>query len=77
MENDVILDASVELRVVLGQTSMIVKDILGLGDGSIVELDKYANEPVEIYVNNVLFAKGEVVSVDDNFGVRITEVVKK
>lgn len=69
-----IYDAEVEIRVVLGQTGMEVKDILRLGEGSIVELNKYHNEPVDIYVNNILYAKGEVVSVDDNFGVRITQI---
>lgn len=62
------------MRVVLGKTTMFIKDILSLADGSIVTLDKYHNEPVEIYIGNVLFARGQVVSIDDNYGVKITEI---
>ena len=71
-----IYDTEIELRVVIGQTRMEIKDVLKLSEGSIVELEKYHNEPVDIYVNNILYAKGRVVSVDDNFGVRITHIVR-
>lgn len=68
---DVVLDVSIEL----GRASMTIKDILSLGVGSVVELDKMVGDPVDILVNNKLIAKGEVVVVDENFGVRITSVV--
>ena len=68
---DVVLDVSIEL----GRTTMSVKDILALGVGSVVELDKMVGDPVDILVNNKLIAKGEVVVVDENFGVRITSIV--
>lgn len=68
---DVVLDVSIEL----GRASMTIKDILALGVGSVVELDKMVGDPVDILVNNKLIAKGEVVVVDENFGVRITSVV--
>lgn len=76
MDNlELIKDTKVEIRVVLGKTKMQVKDVLRLGDGSLIPLDKYYGEPIEIYIGNKLFAKGSVVSVDDNYGVRITEVL--
>jgi flagellar motor switch protein FliN/FliY len=56
---------------------MPIKEILDLGPGSIVELDKLAGEPVDILVNNKLIAKGEVVVIDESFGVRITDIVSK
>jgi flagellar motor switch protein FliN/FliY len=59
----------------LGKTSLPVKDILSLGEGSILELDKLAGEPVDIKANGVLIAKGEVVVIDENFGVRVTEIM--
>ncbi|HPY02630.1 MAG TPA: flagellar motor switch protein FliN, partial [Spirochaetota bacterium] len=63
------------LTVELGRTKQYVKDILGLGEGSIIELDKLAGEPVDLLVNNKLIAKGEVVVIDENFGVRVTDIV--
>ena len=68
---DVVLDVSIEL----GRASMTIKEILALGVGSVVELDKMVGDPVDILVNDKLIAKGEVVVVDENFGVRITSVV--
>jgi flagellar motor switch protein FliN/FliY len=56
---------------------MTVSDVLGLGPGSVVELDRLAGEPVDILVNDRLIARGEVVVVDENFGVRIVEVVRR
>ncbi|MBU1077591.1 MAG: FliM/FliN family flagellar motor switch protein, partial [Spirochaetes bacterium] len=53
----------------------LVKEILGLGEGSIIELDKLAGEPVDLLVNNKLIAKGEVVVIDENFGVRVTDII--
>lgn len=72
---DLILDVPLEISVVLGRTQKSIKDILNLGTGSLVELDKLAEEPVEILVNGKRVAYGEVVVVDENFGVRITNIV--
>jgi len=72
---DLILDVPLEISVVLGRTKKNIKDILSLGTGSLIELDKLAEEPVEILVNGKKVAYGEVVVVDENFGVRITSIV--
>lgn len=72
---DLILGISLEVKVELGRTHMKVKDILELGSGSVIELDKLAGEPVELFVNDHLFAKGEVIVIDENFGIRITDIV--
>jgi len=70
-----LMDVSMELTVELGRTKWQIKDILGMGEGTIIELDKLAGEPVDILVNHNLIAKGEVVVIDENFGVRVTEIV--
>jgi len=70
-----ILDVPMTLTVELGRTTQLVQEILGLGEGSIIELDKLAGEPVDILVNGKLIAKGEVVVIDENFGVRVTDIV--
>lgn len=72
---ELILDVQMQVAVELGRTTMQVRDVLGLGPGSIVELDKHSSEPVEVVVNNKVVARGEVVVIDDNFGVRITEII--
>jgi flagellar motor switch protein FliN/FliY len=72
---DLIMDVPLEISVVLGRTRKNIRDILNLGTGSLVELDKLAEEPVEILVNGKKVAYGEVVVVDENFGVRITSIV--
>lgn len=72
---DLIMGIDLDVKVELGRTSMKVKDILDLGSGSVIELDKLAGEPVELYVNDHLFAKGEVIVIDENFGIRITDIV--
>lgn len=72
---DLILDVPLEISVVLGKTKKSIKDILNLSNGSLVELNKLAEEPVEILVNGKKIAYGEVVVVDENFGVRITSIV--
>ena len=72
---DLILDVPLDISVVLGRTKKSIKDILNLGTGSLIELDKLAEEPVEILVNGKKIAFGEVVVVDENFGVRITSIV--
>lgn len=72
---DLILDVPLQISVELGRTNKTIKDILNFSQGSIVELDKLAGEPVDMLVNGKLFAKGEVVVIDENFGVRITDIV--
>ena len=70
-------DLELLVTVELGRVTMTLKDMLALGPGSIVELNKFAGEPVEVYVNNKKFAEGEVVVIDQNFAVRITSLVAK
>lgn len=72
---NLIMDIGLGVRVELGRTRMKIRDILNLGSGSVVELDKLAGEPVDLLVNDVIFAKGEVVVIDENFGVRITDIL--
>lgn len=72
---DLILDVPLEVSVVLGRTKKSIKDILNLSTGSLIELEKLAEEPVEVLINGKKIAYGEVVVVDENFGVRITSVV--
>ncbi|MBW9170626.1 flagellar motor switch phosphatase FliY [Clostridium estertheticum] len=72
---DLILDVQLEISVVLGKTKKNIRDILNLGTGSLIELDKLAEEPVDILVNGKKVAYGEVVVVDENFGVRITSII--
>jgi flagellar motor switch protein FliN/FliY len=71
---ELILDISMPVTVELGRTRMLIRDILALGPGSVVELDKLAGEPVELLVNDRPIAKGEVVVIDENFGVRLTQI---
>lgn len=72
---DLIMDVPLEISVELGRTVKRIKEILEIGPGSIIELDKMAGEPVDILVNGKRIAKGEVVVIDENFGVRITEIL--
>ena len=72
---DLILDVPLDISVVLGRTKKSIQDILNLGTGSLIELDKLAEEPVEILVNGKQIALGEVVVVDENFGIRITNIL--
>ena len=72
---NLIMDVNMEMTVELGRTRKLIKDILSMGEGTIIELDKLAGEPVDILVNHKLIAKGEVVVIDENFGVRVTEIV--
>jgi flagellar motor switch protein FliN/FliY len=69
------LDVSLPVSIELGRTSMAIEDILCLGPGSVIELDKLAGEPVDLLVNDKLLAKGEVVVVDENFGLRVTSMI--
>ncbi len=70
-----IMDVQLQVTVELGRAVMQVRDVLALGPGAVVELDTHAGEPVEVVVNNKTIARGEVVVIDENFGVRITEIV--
>ena len=74
---DLLLDVQLTVAVELGRAQLYVRDILGLGPGAVVELDKHSGEPVEVVVNGKLLARGEVVLIDENFGVRITEIIGK
>ncbi len=67
-------DVQLRVRIELGRTQMLLEDVLGLGEGSVVELDKLAGDPVDVYVNGRLIARGEVLVLNDNFCVRISEV---
>ncbi len=74
---DLIMKVPLQVSVEIGRTKKLVKEILEFGQGSLVVLDKLAGDQVDVYVNGQCIAKGDVVVVDDNFGVRITEVIKK
>ncbi|MRG85390.1 flagellar motor switch phosphatase FliY [Salinibacillus xinjiangensis] len=74
---DMLMDIPLKVSVELGRTKKTIKEILEMGSGSIVELDKLAGEPVDIQVNNKLIAKGEVVVIDENFGVRVTDILSQ
>jgi flagellar motor switch protein FliN len=72
---DFILDIPLEVSVELGRAKMLISDLLQLGQGSVVELNKLAGEPLEIFVNQKLVARGEVVVVNEKFGVRLTDII--
>lgn len=72
---DFILDIPMSVAVYVGSTKMAIRDLLQLSQGSVIELDKLAGEPMEIMVNNKLVARGEVVVVNEKFGIRLTDVV--
>ena len=72
---DFLLDIPVEISAQLGKTRMLIKDLLQMGQGSVVELDKLAGEPMEILASSRLIAKGEVVVVNEKFGVRLTDII--
>jgi flagellar motor switch protein FliN/FliY len=74
---ELLMDVALEVSVELGRSHMSIAEILALRTGSVIELDKLAGEPVDVSVNGTLIARGEVVVVDEKFGVRITEVVSK
>ena len=72
---DFLLDVPVTVTVELGRTAMVIRDALSLGSGSVVELNKLAGEPVDLLINNKLVARGEVVVVNENFGVKVIDIV--
>jgi flagellar motor switch protein FliN/FliY len=71
----VLLDIPIQVTVELGGCSLPMKEILQLTPGSVVQLDKVANAPVDLYVNEKLFARGEVVAVEDHYGIKVTEII--
>ena len=68
-------DVDLHVKIELGRTKMLVEDVLKLAEGSVVELDKLAGDPVDVYVNDQLVARGEVLVLNDNFCVRINEII--
>lgn len=76
MSLETVYDIPVQISVVLGKTSMQVNQLLKLGRGAVIELDRKVGEPIDIYVNNRLVARGEVVVVEDRIGVTMTEIIK-
>ncbi|MGG3270551.1 flagellar motor switch phosphatase FliY [Priestia aryabhattai] len=74
---DMLLDIPLQVTVELGRTKRTVQEILALSSGAIIELDKLAGEPVDILINSKLIAKGEVVVIDENFGVRVTDIISQ
>jgi flagellar motor switch protein FliN/FliY len=72
---DLILDIPLDVSVELGRVKMLVNDLLQLGQGSIIELNKAVGEPLEIYIHNKLIARGEVVVIDEQFGIRVTDII--
>ena len=74
---DLLLDVPLDIAVELGRARMSIQDLLALGPGSVIELDKIAGEPLDILVNDRLVARGEAVVVNDKFGVRITDIVSQ
>jgi flagellar motor switch protein FliN/FliY len=73
---DTVYDIPVQITVVLGRTSMQVNQLLKLGRGAVIELNQKVGEPIDIFVNNRLVARGEVVVVEDRIGVTMTEIIK-
>ncbi len=74
---DLILDIPLKVTVELGRTKMLVSELLNLGQGSVIELNKLAGEPMEILVNDKLVARGEAVVVNEKFGVRLTDIISQ
>ena len=74
---EILMDIPLQISVELGRVKMVVKDVVELGSGSIIEIDKAAGEPVDVLVNGKVVARGEVVVIEDNFGVRITEILSQ
>ncbi len=72
---DLLMDVDLPVAIELGRTKLSIADILALGPGSVVELNKLAGEPVDLLVNNKVVARGEVVVIDENFGLRITQLM--
>lgn len=73
---EMLRDVDLQVKIELGRTRMLVEDVLKLSEGAVVELDKLAGDPVDVFVNDQLVARGEVLVLNDNFCVRINEIVK-
>jgi flagellar motor switch protein FliN len=73
--SDVVLDIGVQLSLEVGRARMKIRDLLALGPGSVIELERPAGDPLDVYVNNRLVARGEVVMVNDRYGLRFTDAV--
>ncbi len=74
---DLLSDVNLNVKIELGRTRMLVEDVLKLADGAVVELDKLAGDPVDVYVNDRHIARGEVLVLNDNFCVRINEIIQQ
>lgn len=74
---DVVMEIPVKLSMEVGSTNIPIKNLLKLSQGSVVELDRYAGDPLDVYVNGRLIAHGEVVVVNEKFGLRLTDVISK
>jgi flagellar motor switch protein FliN/FliY len=72
---ELLKDVDLNVKIELGRTKMLIEDVLKLGEGSVVELDKLAGDPVDVFVNDQLVARGEVLVLNDNFCVRVNEIV--
>jgi len=72
---EALYDVPVQVSVVLGKTTMQLNNILKLGRGAVIELERYVGEPIDVYVNNKIVAKGEIVIVDNKIGVTLTDVI--
>jgi flagellar motor switch protein FliN/FliY len=72
---DLLKDVDLNVKIELGRTKMLIEDVLRLTEGSVVELDKLAGDPVDVFVNDQLIARGEVLVLNDNFCVRINEII--
>jgi flagellar motor switch protein FliN/FliY len=77
LDLDFILDIPLSVTVEVGRTSLLIQELLALGKGSVIELNKLMGEPFEVLVNNKLVARGEVVVVNDRFGIRLTDIVSQ
>ena len=74
---DFLLDVQLQVSVEVGRTRMLIQDLLQLGQGSVIELTKLAGEPLDIFINDKLIARGEAVIVNEKFGVRITDIISQ
>lgn len=70
-----ILDVPLEMTVVIGRTKILIQELLQLGQGSVIALDKLAGEPMEVYVNDRIIGRGEIVVINEKFGIRLTDII--
>lgn len=74
LDSEIFKDVRVELKVKLGQVTVTIEELLELKGGAVLKLDRLMSEPVDLYLNEAIVARGEIVAVDDNFGVRLVEI---